>query len=73
MSQVTISKREYQKLLERAFRFEHLRQILEEDIFSSPPTRNIKTIIKDFRETGRYNKNFLDSLARGLKRSPYFK
>lgn len=72
MSNVTIPKREYQKLLDKTFRFEYIRQILEEDIFSSPSTRNIKAVIKEFRETGRYNKNFLDSLARGLKRSSYF-
>ena len=72
MPQITIPKREYQKLLDKAFRYEYLRQILEEDIFSSPPTRNIKTIIKEFKKTDKYNKNFLDSLARGLKRSLYF-
>ena len=73
MPTVTIPKREYQKLLDRTLRFEYLRQIFKEDIFSPPPTRDIKTIIKEFQETGRYNKNFLDSLMKGLKRSSYFK
>lgn len=73
MPTVTIPKREYQKLLDRALRFEYLRQILEDDIFSPPPTKDIKAIIREFRETGRYNEEFLKSLARGLKRSSYFK
>ena len=73
MATITISKREYQRLLDRAFRYEYLRQVLEEDIFASPPTRNAKAVIKEFRATKRYNQKFLKSLAKGLKRSPYFK
>ncbi|PIR72575.1 MAG: hypothetical protein COU42_00885 [Candidatus Nealsonbacteria bacterium CG10_big_fil_rev_8_21_14_0_10_36_24] len=72
-NQVTISKREYRRLLDRAFRFEHLKQLLQEDIFSLPPTRDTKEIIKEFQETGKYTKKFIDSLARGLRRSSYFK
>jgi len=73
MATVTISKKEYQRLLERALRYEYLRQLLEEDIFAPPPTKNIKEIIKAFRATKRYNQKFLQSLAKGLKRSSYFK
>jgi len=73
MSNVTIPKREYQKLLDRTLRFEYLRQILQENIFSPPPIKNIKTIIREFRGAERYNDKFLESLAKGLKRSPHFK
>ncbi len=73
MVEVTIPKKEYQKLLDRAFRFEYLKQVLREDIFSPPPSRDTKEIIKEFQKTGRYTKKFIESLARGLKRSPYFK
>ncbi|MDI6602842.1 MAG: hypothetical protein QME57_01840 [Patescibacteria group bacterium] len=71
---VTISKKEYQKLLEKAFKYEYLSQILKEkkDIFASPPTRKIKEIIKSFRETKLYSPQFLKSLEKGLKRSSYF-
>lgn len=72
MSNITIPKREYQKLLDNSFRFEYLRQILEEDIFSSPPTRNKETIIGEFKKTKKYNEKFIESLAKGLKRSSYF-
>ncbi|MFH1656674.1 MAG: hypothetical protein ABH956_02785 [Candidatus Nealsonbacteria bacterium] len=72
MSNITISKKEYNKLLEKSLRYEYFRKILEEDIFSSPPTNNIKSIIGEFRETKKYNKKFLESLERGLKRSSDF-
>jgi len=72
---ITISKKEYQRLLEKALRYEYLRQILKEkeDIFAPPPTRRIKEIIKSFRETKLYSPQFLKSLEKGLKRSSYFK
>ena len=73
MANVTIPKKEYQRLLDRALRYEYLRQILEGDIFTSPSTRNIKRVIKEFRATKLYNEEFLKSLAKGLKRSSYFK
>lgn len=73
MSNITIPKREYEKLLDNSFRFEYLRQILEEDIFSPPPTRNRETIVGEFKKTKKYNEKFIESLARGLKRSSYFK
>ncbi|OHA77266.1 MAG: hypothetical protein A3H01_00560 [Candidatus Wildermuthbacteria bacterium RIFCSPLOWO2_12_FULL_40_9] len=73
MVNITVSKKEYQKLLDRALRYEYLRQILAEDVFSPPPTRNAKAIIKEFRATKKYSKKFIDSLSRGLKRSSYFK
>ena len=73
MVTITIPKKEYQQLLDKALRYEYLRQILEEDIFASPPVQNSKTILKEFRKTKRYNQKFLESLAKGLKRSTYFK
>jgi len=73
MTTITIPKKEYQKLLEKAFRYEYLRQILEEDIFLPPSEKDVSQIIKEFRATKRYNKKFLASLAKGLKRSSYFK
>jgi hypothetical protein len=73
MQTVTISKKEYQELIEKKLRYEYLHQIIEEDIFSSPPTKDVKKIIKAFQETGLYNRKFIDSLEKGLKRSSYFK
>lgn len=73
MNRVTIAKNEYERLIEAKLKYEYLRQVIEEDIFSPPPTKNIKEVIKAFKETGEYNAESLKSLERGLKRSPYFR
>jgi len=73
MVTITISKKEYQQLMDKALRYEYLRQILEEDIFAPPPTKNIKGIIREFKKTRLYNQKFLESLEKGLKRSSYFR
>lgn len=73
MNTVTIPKKEYKELVDRKLRYEYLRQIMEEDIFTPPPTRNSKEVLDVFKASGRYNKKFLESLKKGLKRSSYFK
>lgn len=73
MATITIPKREYQRLIEKAFRYEYLRQIMEEDIFTLPPVRDVKRIIREFKKTNLYNEKFLKSLEQGLKRSSYFR
>ncbi|MEW6068646.1 MAG: hypothetical protein AB1610_10200 [Nitrospirota bacterium] len=73
MQTVTITKKEYDELIEKKLRYEYLHHIIEEDIFSPPPTKDIKEIIKAFQKTGLYNQKFIDNLEKGLKRSSYFK
>ncbi len=73
MAKVAISKKEYQDLLDKKLRYDYLKELLKEDIFSPPPIKNIKVTIKAFKETGRYNEKFLKSLERGLKRSSHFR
>ena len=73
MQTVTIPKKEYEELIEKKLRYEYLYQIIEGDIFSPPPTKDIKEIIDAFKKTGLYNQKFIDSLKKGLKRSSYFK
>lgn len=73
MNRVTILKNEYERLIEAKLKYEQLRQVIEEDIFSPPLIKNIKKVIKAFRETGEYNAEFLKSLEKGLKRSSYFR
>ena len=72
MVTVTIPKKDYKQLLEKAMRYEYLRTILHEDIFSPPPTKSVKNVIRAFRATKKYNRNFLKGLERGLKQSSYF-
>ena len=73
MVTITIPKKEYQRLSEKALRYEYLRQLLEEDIFASPPSKNTRGVIKEFKKSGIYNQKFLKSLKRGLGRSSYFR
>lgn len=73
MEEITISKKEYQELLEKALRYDYFRRLMEEDIFSPPPTKNIREIIRAFKKTKIYSPEFLKSLERGLRRSSYFR
>jgi len=72
MIKVTIPRTEYKKLAEKAQRYEYIRQIISEDLFASPSTRNTKEVVESFRKTKKYNQKFLDSLEKGLKRSSFF-
>ena len=38
-----------------------------------PPIRDIDTVIEKMKDTGKYNKSFLDSLRRGMQGSRTFK
>ena len=75
METITIPKKEYHELLEKTLRYEYLRGVIEEkeDIFSPPPTKDEKEIIKNFKETKLYSSAFLKNLEKGLKRSSYCK
>ena len=72
MTTIVIPKKEYKNLLEKSFRYDYLRQAIELDIFDSPKIRDIKEIVKEFKNTKLYNQKFLDSLKQGLNRSSYF-
>jgi len=73
MSTITISKTQYEVLRRRAVAYERVVAAAREDIFSSPPTRDAKKVIRKFRATRRYSEAFLKSLEKGLSRSSYFK
>ena len=73
MATVTITKKEYDRLIDAKLRYDYLRSAMERDLLFSPPTRDVKKVISSFRKTRRYNQQFLRSLARGLKRSSHFK
>lgn len=72
MVTITLPKKEYHRLVEKALRYDYIHQLLKEDVFASPPTRSVKKVIESFTKTGLYNKNFLKDLEKGLKRSSYF-
>ena len=73
MTTITIPKKEYKTLVEAKLRYEYLRRGLEEDLFSAPPTRNVKEVVRVFAGMKKYSKEFLNSLERGLKRSSHFR
>ena len=72
METVTLTKKEYDRLLKKALSYDYLRGLMAEDVFASPPVKNVKKVIKEFAATGKYNQKFLKSFEEGLKRSNYF-
>ena len=73
MVAITIPKKEYQKLVETRIRYERLRDIMKEDVFSSPPLKKRGDVLRAFKKSGLYTDTFLKSLKRGLERSSYFR
>jgi hypothetical protein len=71
-STITIPKKEYQQLAEKALRFDSMCEIVENDLFSPPPTKDVEHIMRTFRNIGKYNKKFIEGLEKGLVRSLYF-
>lgn len=72
-STITVPKTKYESLAEKAEAYEKLiNAISKGGFFEPPPTRKSSEVMKAFRETGIYNKKFLESLEKGLKRSNYF-
>ncbi len=72
MPTITIPKKEYQELVEKKLRYEHLRAIVEEEIFAPPPTRSRKAVMQALKGVKKYPREFLKSVEQGLKRSSYF-
>lgn len=72
MTTITIPKTEYKKLVETKLRYDYLQYVLEGKIFSPPPTRSAREIIRAFGKTEKYGRKFLKSLEEGLKRSTHF-
>jgi len=73
MGTVTIPKVKYEELKRKADAFEFISRAIEQEFFAPPPTRNVRQVIGEFKKVGRYNKDFLKSLRRGLERSGYFR
>ena len=73
METVTVSKKAYQELVEKKFRYEYLLSLVKGDVFVPPPLRNVGEIISALSATKRYNRKFLESLRSGLMRSSYFR
>lgn len=66
---VTLPETEYRRLQRIAEQHELVRRLLSTDPFASPPTKDVRRIIRGFRSTGLYQEPFLRSLGRGLRES----
>lgn len=45
---------------------------LDSVTFEEPPTKNANYIISELKKTGKYSRQFIDSMSVGLKQSEYF-
>ncbi len=69
METITISKKEYKKLLSQAKAYEKLAKGFFENVVKDP----IDEVVSDFKKTKLYSNEFLDDLESGLRKSTYLK
>ena len=71
----SLSVNELFGLIQKAVRGEMIRffEPEQELVAGLPPIRKIDTVIEKMEATGKYNKEFLDSLQKGMERSGSFK
>ena len=69
MSKVTIQSDEYKTLKRHSKAY----RTLAGRLFESVVRDDVNTVVEDFTKTGRYSKDFLVDLERGLRRSSYGK
>ena len=72
MNTVILSKSEYEVLKSQASAYERLLKVVSKDVSVIPPTRSKSKIFSAFEKSGKYDKNFLSSFKKGLKRSSFF-
>ncbi|MBI2633231.1 MAG: hypothetical protein HYW78_02455 [Parcubacteria group bacterium] len=72
MATITLSEKKYQELIEAKLKYDYFRQLLTEDIFDAPPTRNRAHIMRELKKTKYYSKAFIKNFSKALRRSTYF-
>ena len=72
MSTITIPKKEYAFLKERAEAYERVLSAAQDELYAPPPTRNRKEVLRALRRTGHYSPKFIASISKGLRHSSYF-
>jgi len=73
MTTITIPKKEYEQLVDKALRYEYFQSVLKQDPLAPPSSRSTKEVIKELKATKQYSPEFIASLEKGLRRSDYFK
>ncbi len=69
METITISKKEYKKLVSQAKAYEKLAKGFFENVVKDP----VDEVVTDFEKTKLYSSEFLEDLKSGLRKSSYFK
>lgn len=69
MTQITLSKAEYERLKRQSAAYRKFAVKLFELIVKDP----IEEVVEDFRRTNLYNEDFLKDLDSGLRKSSYAK
>jgi len=72
MSTVTISKIQYEALKQQADAYKRIVSATENELFSPPPTRDRRQVLRALTQTKRYSPAFLKSVEKGLARSRFF-
>ena len=72
MSTITLPRTEYINLKSRAEAFDKMVAEIQPSLLFAPTEKSRKKVITEFSKTKLYNKKFLESLNRGLKRSSFF-
>jgi len=72
MVTITLPKIEYINLKKRAEAFDKMVAGINPSIFFVPVEKSRKKIVSDFSKTKLYNKEFIKSLKKSLKRSSFF-
>ncbi|OHA91499.1 MAG: hypothetical protein A2832_00615 [Candidatus Zambryskibacteria bacterium RIFCSPHIGHO2_01_FULL_44_22b] len=67
MSKITISREEYVRLKRQSEAYKNLAGRFFETAVKDP----ITNVVKDFRRTGLYTREFLSDLEKGLRKSSY--
>ena len=65
METITISNKDYKKLVSRAKAYEKLAESIFVNVINDP----VEDIVSDFRKTDLYTEEFLTDLEEGLKKS----
>jgi len=72
LADVTIPRTEYRVLKTKANRYDRMVSATPKKISVTPPEKSAKRVVAEFKKTGKYSKEFLLSLEKGLGRSSYF-
>ena len=72
MNTISVPRSEYEMLKAQATAYVRLLKSVATESIVTPPTRSRSMVMKELKKIGKYNKNFLKSLEKGLEESTFF-